>query len=73
MALLHVAVSAAGPERVAAFRASRLGGQVLPFPPFPGSWIAFAGPDDGTAIAGYPRTRRPKILSLGRRLGHAAL
>jgi hypothetical protein len=58
MALLHVSISAEEPERVAAFLATLLRGEALPFPPFPDSWIAFAGQDDGTAIEVYPLTHR---------------
>src|SRR6056297_2847884 len=61
MALLHVSISAEEPERVAAFLATLLGGEALPFPPFPASWIAFAGQDDGTAIEVYPLTHRLTI------------
>jgi hypothetical protein len=61
MALLHVSISAEDPARVAAFLATLLGGEALPFPPFPDAWIAFAGQDDGTAIEVYPLTHRLKI------------
>jgi len=33
-----------------------MGGTVLPFPPFPDSWIAFSQNNDGTAIEVYPLT-----------------
>ncbi|WP_206057148.1 hypothetical protein [Nitratireductor sp. XY-223] len=58
MTLLHMSVNAGDPERVAAFLARLLGGEALPFPPFPDCWIAFAGADDGTAIEVYPLTHR---------------
>lgn len=61
MALLHVSISARDPARVAAVLAFLLGGRALPFPPFPGSWIAFARQDDGTAIEVYPLTHRLEI------------
>ena len=61
MALLHVSISAKDPERVGAFLATLLGGEALPFPPFPDSWIAFSGQDDGMAIEVYPLTHRLKI------------
>lgn len=61
MALLHVSISAKEPGRVAASLATLLGGEALPFPPFPDSWIAFGGEDDGTAIEVYPLTHRLKI------------
>lgn len=56
MSLLHVSISASEPERVAMFLAGVLGGRAMPFPPFPGCWIAFAAEDDGTAIEVYPNT-----------------
>lgn len=58
MPLLHLSISAADPQRVARFLALLLGGEALPFPPFPGSWIAFSAVDDGTAIEVYPDTHR---------------
>ncbi|WP_209428041.1 hypothetical protein [Pararhodobacter sp. SW119] len=63
MALLHVSITADDPERVSRFLANLLGGQALPFPPFPDSWIAFAAQDDGTAIEVYPLTHRLKAGS----------
>lgn len=56
MSLLHISISASEPERVASFLAKLLGGEAMLFPPFPGCWIAFAAPDDGTAIEVYPNT-----------------
>lgn len=61
MALLHVSISAAEPARAAGFLSTLLGGQALPFPRFPGSWIAFTGKDYGTAIEVYPTTHRLTI------------
>ncbi|WP_421857667.1 hypothetical protein [Oricola sp.] len=58
MALLHLSINAADPEGISAFLATILGGEHLPFPPFPGCWIAFAQADDGTAIEVYPLTHR---------------
>lgn len=58
MTLLHLSINATAPERVARFLATLLGGEALPFPPFPGSWIAFTALDDGTAIEVYPLTHR---------------
>ena len=58
MALLHLSINAADPEGVSAFLAAVLGGEHLPFPPFPNSWIAFSGADDGKAIEVYPLTNR---------------
>jgi hypothetical protein len=56
LGLLHLSISASEPRRVASFLAAVLGGRVMPFPPFPQSWIAFAAQDDGTAIEVYPDT-----------------
>lgn len=58
MALLHLSINAGNPERVARFLATLLGGDAVPFPPFPDSWIAFAARDDGTAIEVYPLSHR---------------
>ncbi|MEM9551188.1 MAG: hypothetical protein AAGA05_08440 [Pseudomonadota bacterium] len=56
MALLHVSINADDPESVARFLARAMGGDAMPFPPFPDCWIAFAAEDDGTAIEVYPLT-----------------
>ena len=56
MPLLHLSINADNPEKVAAFLAVVMGGDAMPFPPFPDCWIAFAGEDDGTAIEVYPTT-----------------
>ena len=61
MTLLHLSINAAQPARVARCLADLPGGEALPFPPFPGSWIAFAARDDGTAIEVYPLTHRLTI------------
>lgn len=58
MALLHVSINAENPERIARFLGGLLGGQTMPFPPFPDSWIAFSEQDDGTAIEVYPLGHR---------------
>ena len=62
MSLLHVSINADEPERVARLVATLLGGQAMPFPPFPDSWIAFTAEDDGTAIEVYPTTH---VLTAG--------
>ena len=54
MALLHLSINAKEPERVARFLGVLLGGEAMPFPTFPDSWIAFCAQDDGTAIEVYP-------------------
>ncbi|XWN33439.1 MAG: hypothetical protein ROR55_10365 [Devosia sp.] len=56
MSLLHVSISAGDPEHVATCLARLMGGKSMPFPPFPGCWIAFGENDDGTAIEVYPTT-----------------
>ncbi len=56
MSLLHLSISAKNPQDVATFLADVMGGTVMPFPPFPDCWIAFAVEDDGTAIEVYPTT-----------------
>lgn len=54
--LFHVSIEADEPRKVAAFFAKIFGGVAAPFPPVtPGSWIAMAGDDRGTAIEVYPR------------------
>ena len=58
MALLHLSINAAEPAEIAAFLAELLGGEAMPFPPFPESWIAFSERDDGTAIEVYPLTHQ---------------
>ncbi len=58
MALLHLSINADDPERIARFLAGLLGGEAMPFPPFPDSWIAFTQEDDGTAIEVYPITHQ---------------
>ncbi|MDF0602654.1 hypothetical protein P1J78_18095 [Psychromarinibacter sp. C21-152] len=58
MRLFHVSLSAADPELAARFIARLMGGEALPFPPFPDSWIAFGRADDGTAVEVYPLTHR---------------
>ena len=56
MSLLHLSISADDPQGVAVFLARIMGGEVMPFPPFPDCWIAFTAEDDGTAIEVYPTT-----------------
>lgn len=60
MALKHLSLNAQDPRRVASLLASLLGGEALPFPPFPDSWIAFSSADDGSAIEVYPDAHRLK-------------
>ncbi|MGF1477428.1 MAG: hypothetical protein ACFB6S_17935 [Geminicoccaceae bacterium] len=60
MSLLHVSISATKPQPTAEALATLLGGVAKPFPPFPGSWIAFSALDDGTAIEVYPTSHTLK-------------
>jgi hypothetical protein len=48
--LHHLSIHARDPERVAGALAELLGGDVTPFGPLPGSFIAWARDDSGTAI-----------------------
>jgi len=56
MSLLHLSISADDPHGVAIFLSKVMGGDAMPFPPFPDCWIAFTAKDDGTAIEVYPTT-----------------
>jgi len=54
--LFHVSIEVDDPRHVAEVVAELFGGEAAPFPPVtPGSWIALAGDDRGTAIEFYPR------------------
>lgn len=53
--LFHISMSADEPARASAAIAELWGGVSLPFPPFPGSYIAMAGDDRRSAIEVYPR------------------
>jgi hypothetical protein len=54
--LFHVSIEADDPRHAAEIVAELFGGAAAPFPPVtPGSWIALAGDDRGTAIEFYPR------------------
>ena len=50
----HLSIPAREPERVARALAELLGGDVTPFGPLPGSWIACGRDDVGTAIDCLP-------------------
>lgn len=53
--LFHVSIAAHDPKHVAQVIAEFWRGEAFPFPPVtPGSWIALAGDDRGTAIEVYP-------------------
>lgn len=53
--LFHVSLPAQNPSQVAAVLAEIWGGRAYAFPPFPGSYIAFADDDRGTALEIYPK------------------
>jgi hypothetical protein len=55
--LFHASIPADEPERVARIIAELWRGQVLPFPPFPGAFMAWSGDDRRTVIDVYPRGR----------------
>ncbi len=55
--LFHASIPADEPERVARIIAELLHGQVLPFPPFPGAFMAWLDDDRRTVIDVYPRGR----------------
>ncbi len=48
--LHHLSIPAREPERTARVLAELLGGDVTPFGPLPGSWVAWARDEVGTAI-----------------------
>ncbi|WP_340265841.1 hypothetical protein [Sphingobium mellinum] len=53
--LFHLSIAAHDPKHVAEVIAEMWRGEAFYFPPVtPGSWIAFAGDDRGTAIEVYP-------------------
>ena len=54
--LFHVSLEADDPQKVAEVFAEIMGGEALVFPPvIEGSWVAFAGDENGTMIEVYPR------------------
>jgi hypothetical protein len=55
--LFHASIGARDPMRVAAVVAEIWRGKAYPFPPCPGSYIALAGDDRGSAIEVYPTGR----------------
>jgi hypothetical protein len=53
--LFHLSIAARDPQHVATVIAEFWRGEAMPFPPVtPGSWIAMAGDDRGTAVEVYP-------------------
>jgi hypothetical protein len=57
MMLYHASIPADDPERVARVIAELWRGRVLPFPPFPGAFMAWSGDERRTVVDVYPRGR----------------
>jgi hypothetical protein len=53
--LFHASIPADDPEHVARVVAELWRGEVLPFPPFPGAYMARAGDERRTVVDVYPR------------------
>jgi hypothetical protein len=53
--LFHASIPADEPERVARVIAELWRGRVLPFPPFPGAFMAWCGDERRTVVDVYPR------------------
>jgi len=51
----HASLPADDPERVARVIAELWGGEAMPFPPYPGGWMAWADDGRGTEIEVMPR------------------
>lgn len=56
--LHHLSISAQNPENVAHVLAEIMGGIVVPFPPNPGSFMAFALDEHGTEVEIHPAGTR---------------
>jgi hypothetical protein len=56
--LHHLSISAENPENVAQVLAEIMGGIVVPFPPNPGSFMAFALDEHGTEVEIHPAGTR---------------
>ena len=54
--IFHASIPADEPRHVAEVLAEIFGGEALPFPPWPGAFVAMAGDDRNTTIEVYPRT-----------------
>ena len=52
--IFHASIAAKSPVHVANVIAKLWRGEAMPFPPFPNSFIAFAGDDRNSAIEVYP-------------------
>lgn len=55
--IFHLSVAAQNPRHAAEVIAELWRGRAFAFPPFPESWIAFAGDDRGSAVEVYPLGR----------------
>lgn len=55
--LFHASIPAEDPEHVARVVAELWRGVALPFPPFPGAYVAAAGDERRTLVEVYPRGR----------------
>jgi hypothetical protein len=55
--LFHASIPADEPEHVACVIAELWRGRVLPFPPFPGAFMAWSGDERRTVVDVYPRGR----------------
>jgi hypothetical protein len=55
--LYHASIPADDPEHVAHVIAELWRGEVLPFPPFPGAFMAWSGDERRTVLDVYPRGR----------------
>jgi hypothetical protein len=55
--IFHASIPADDPARVAAVLADLLGGQDLPFPPWPDSRVVFSGLEETSSVEVMPRSR----------------
>lgn len=53
--IFHASIPADDPRHVAGVLAEIFGGEALPFPPWPGAFVALAGDARNTTIEVYPR------------------
>ncbi len=53
--LFHASIPADDPEHVARVIAELWRGEVMPFPPHPGAWMAWSGDERGTELEIFPR------------------
>lgn len=55
--IIHLSISAHNPKHVASVLAELWKGEVLPFPPVPGGFVAIAGDERASIIEVYPETQ----------------